>query len=100
MLVLPRAVYVHISQTDNTKPIPIMKGCTHSLTRYFSSAVEILIVEGMIFCHRHFNSITVYRCRRRIDKLLYFMLYASLKYIECSGNIYIERCARKVLAMQ
>src|SRR5689334_6316951 len=61
LVVLPRAVNVHVTQTDDRQAVAVVEGTRHRFARDFRRAVEILVVERMVLVHWLLHRVAVYR---------------------------------------
>jgi len=80
--------------------VSIVQGSTHGLTGDLRRAVRVAVIEGVSLSHRHFDCISVNRCRGGINQTFDSILYTRLKHVECSSHIDIKRCSWVVLAVQ
>ena len=62
MLILPRAINVHITQANDFQAVAIIIGGAHGFAGNFGSAIKVFIVERVIFSHRNLHGITINRC--------------------------------------
>ncbi|MNY00888.1 hypothetical protein D3C86_1333980 [compost metagenome] len=95
-----RTVDIHVAQTHVAQAVAVMERMAHGFAGDLARAVEIAVVERMLFGHRHFDRVAVDRSRGRVDEALDVVLHASLEHIERTLDVHVERRTGEILAVQ
>jgi len=77
-----------------------MKGTRHRLAGDLGRAVEVLVVERVVFGHRLLDGVAVDRGGGGIDKPSHALLDAGFEHVEGAADVDVERGAREVVALQ
>ena len=95
-----RTVDVHVAQTHVAQAVAVMERVAHGFARDLAGAVEIAVVERMLFGHGHFDRVAVDRSRGRIDEALDVVLHTSFEHVERAFDVHVEGRAGEILAVQ
>ena len=100
MLILSRAINIHIAKANIVETMPIVKGAAHSLTGDLGGTVKVPVVERMRFGHWHLSRIAINGGGGGVNETLDIAFNARLKDIKCPLNVHVESSAWVVAAMQ